>query len=130
MGFRQTVVHGYGRTMNCVRPLYNAWARWRGLPSLPASGEAFRYRTVALPVVRDDDPQVFAALVEALRARIAGACDYLLLGLHDADPLFVVARRWRAVRYTTRLYLACWDDGEELRKGLDGRPPYLELGCL
>jgi hypothetical protein len=130
MGFRQTVVHGYGRTMNCVRPLYNAWARWRGLPSLPRPGEAFRYRTAALPVVRGDDPQVFTALVEALRTRIAGLCDVLLLGLHESDPLFAVARRWRAVWYTTRLYLACWDDGEELRKSLDGRPPYLELGCL
>ena len=130
MGFRQTVVHGYGRILNCVRPLYNVWMRWRGQPALPRPGEEFRYLTAALPVVSANDPQVFSALIETLRARAAGAFDYLLLGLHEADPLLAVARRWRATRYTTRLYLVCWDDGEELRKSLDGRPPYLELGCL
>ncbi len=129
-GFRQTVVDGYGRIMNGVRPLYNLWARWRGMPTLPPAGEAFRYLTAALPIVRDDDPRVFAALVETLRARAAGTYGYLLLGLHEANPLFAVARRWRAAWYTTRLYLVCWQDGDELRKGLDGRPPYLELGCL
>ena len=29
-----------------------------------------------------------------------------------------------------RVYLACWEDGEELRRSLDGRPLYLELGGL
>ena len=72
------------------------------------------------------------------RFELAGPADdadlrhilYLLLGLHESDPLFLRASRWRARRYVTRLYLACWDDGEPLRKSLDGRPPYLELGCL
>lgn len=130
MGFRQTVVHGYGRIMNGIRPLYNLWARWFGRPVLPRTGEAFRYLTAALPVVHNDDAAIFTALVETLRARAAGAYSYLLLGLHEADPLFAAARRWRARWYTTRLYLVCWDDGEELRKSLDARPPYLELGCL
>jgi hypothetical protein len=130
MGFRQTVVYAYGRLMNLARPLYYAWSRWRGLPGLPRPGEAFRYLTAALPVVSYDNPHVFAALVAAMRTRAAGAFDYLLLGLHEYDPLLAVSRRWRATRYVTRLYLACWDDGEPLRKSLDERPPYLELGCL
>jgi hypothetical protein len=129
-GFRQTVVHGYGRLMSCVRPLYNAWACWRNLPGLPRPGEPFRYLTGALPVVQSADPQVFAALVDALRTRAAGAYSYLLLGLHESDPLFAVTCSWRATRYITRLYLVCWQDGEAFRKGLDGRPPYLELGSL
>jgi hypothetical protein len=129
-GFRQTVVHGYGRLMGALRPAYNAWARWRGLPPLPAPGERIRCLTASLPVVHRDDPQVFGALVDAMRARAAGRHSYLMLGLHESDPLLSAARRWRATWYTTRLYLVCWDDGEALRSGLDGRPPYLELGCL
>jgi hypothetical protein len=128
-GYRQTVVYGYGRALRWARPLYNAWARWRSLPPLPAAGEELRYLTAALPVA--EDAEVFAALLEALLARSAGgAAAYLLLGLHENDPLLEVVRSYRARWYTTRLYLVCWEDGEETRRALDGRPPYLELGCL
>jgi hypothetical protein len=74
---------------------------------------------------------VFAALLTELRARAAGGPrDYLMLGLHESDPLLSVVRASGATWYDTRLYLVCWDDGEPMRKGLDGPPPYLELGCL
>jgi len=129
-GFRQTVVHSYGRLLGALRPAYNAWARWRGRPALPAPGAPIRSLTASLPVVHGDDPRVFAALVDAIRARAAGRYPYLMLGLHERDPLLAAARRWEATWYTTRLYLVCWNDGEALRSGLDGRPPYLELGCL
>lgn len=129
--FRQTVVHHYRWPLGWFRGLYNSWACWRGLPRLPGPGDAFRYLMAAFPVVADDDLQVFAALLEAMqRAKAAGPWEYLLLGLYETDPLLVVARTYRATWYTTRLYLVCWEDGEELRTTLDGRPAYLELGCL
>jgi hypothetical protein len=128
--FRQTVVDGYGWGMNVVRLLSRVVPRWLGGPALPRPGETLRYLTVALPVVHGDDPHVFAVLIEALRERAAGAYRYLLLGLHESDPLLTTAYHWRARRYVTRLYLACWDDGEPLREALDDRPPYLEPGCL
>jgi ribosomal protein S18 acetylase RimI-like enzyme len=128
---RQTVVHGYGRLLGRVRPIYNAWARWRGRPRLPAPGEVLRYLTAALPVVAGDDAGVFAALLDALRGgRAAGPWEYLLVGLHEADPLLRVLRACPGTWYTTRLYLVCWEDGDERRRSLDSRPPYLELGSL
>ncbi len=130
IGFRQTVVHGYGWILNGLRLLHAIAPRWLGVLSLPPPGKAFRFLTAALPVVSGDDPRVFAVLVETLRERAARAYSYLLLGLHEADPLLAAAERWQAIRYTTRLYFVCWDDGEELHKGLDDRVPYLELGCL
>jgi hypothetical protein len=130
IGFRQTVVHGYGWVLNGLRFLHAVAPRWLGVLALPPPGEAFRFLTAALPVVSGDDPRVLAVLVETLRERVAGAYSYLLLGLHEADPLLAATFRWQAMRYTTRLYLVCWDDGEDLRKGLDDRVPYLELGCL
>jgi hypothetical protein len=127
--FRQTVVCGYGRALRWARPLYNAWARWRSLPTLPAPGEELPYLTAALPVA--EDAETFAPLLDALLARAAGGtAGYLLLGLHEDDPLLEVVRSYRPRWYTTRLYLVCWEDGEGMRKGLDARPPYLELGCL
>ena len=129
--FRQTVVEGYDRALSWVRPAYNLLARFRGHGRLPSPGEAFRYLTAVLPVVEGDDPEVFAALLEALLARSAGGpCDYLLVGLHETDALLPLVMPHSLLSYVTRLYHVCWPDGERLRQQLDGRPPYLELGCL
>ena len=87
--------------------------------------------TAAIPVVRDGDPEVFAALLRSLVARLAAEPhDYLLVGLHESDPLLPTARRFSVNAYVTGLYLGCWEDGEPLRAELDTRPSYLELGCL
>jgi hypothetical protein len=130
-GFRQHVVQGYSGWLRRLRPLLNGWAWLRGRPGLPAPGEPLRCLTAALPVVAGDDAGVFAALLDAVRARAAGGpWSHLLLGLHEADPLMPAARRYQAACYTTNLYLVCWEDGEPERAALDGRPPYLELGSL
>jgi len=126
--FRQTVVHEYSSVLRWARWLYNPWAAWRGLPALPAPGATIPCRVAALAVVAKDDPAVFAALLGAAR-QYAGR-DNLLVGLHEADPLLTVLRHIRTVCYTTLVYHVCWEDGEELRCSLDGRPPYLELGAL
>lgn len=128
-GFRQMVVHGYEPPLRWVRPVYNAWARWSGGTRLPGPGDAFRYRYAAVPLVEDDDPAVFAELLDAILTR-DGKCDYLLIGLHQSDPLLSVVRRRRATWYTTHLFHVSWDDGEPVRQSLDDRPPYLELGSL
>jgi hypothetical protein len=129
--YRQSVIHGYSGWVRWLRPLYNAWQRLRGVPGLPAPGEPLRYLTGALPLVADDDPAVFAALLGELRRRCAGGpWSHSLLGLHESDPLLPVARRFEAACYTTRLFLAAWPDGETRLASLDGRPPYLELGTL
>lgn len=130
-GFRQTVVERYGMLLRWARPLYNCWASLRMRPRLPEPGRPFRCLTGALPLVAANDRDVFGLLLDVLlvRSNMTG-CDYLLVGLHETDPLLPVATRRAAASYVTRLYHACWEDGESLRVGLDGRPCYLELGCL
>jgi hypothetical protein len=131
MAFRQSVVHGYQGALRYARPVYNSWAWVRGLPPLPAVGGSFRYLTGALPVVANHSCGVFGALVNELLRQAAGSpYQYLLVGLHEADALLSALRRRGATEYKTRLFLVCWEDGEQLRSSLDGRPPYLELGCL
>jgi hypothetical protein len=129
--FRQSVVHDYGSAIRWSRPLYNALAKLRGRPPLPATGELFRYLVGALPLVADNDPAVFQALLDSLLHHVAdGAGSHLLLGLHTNDPLLPVARAYQTTCYTTHVYLVCWEDGEEIRNRLDDRPAYLELGSL
>jgi hypothetical protein len=129
--FRQTVIEGYSGRLRWMRGLYNGWARLSGRPRLPAPGCVLRYVTAAIPAVHDGDPEVFTALLRSLIARLAPEPhDFLLVGLHENDPLLPTARRFSVNAYVTRLYLVCWADGEPLRAELDPRPPYLELGCL
>jgi hypothetical protein len=126
-GIRQAVVHSYRRPLGWFRPLYNIWAWLRGRPQLPRAGEVLRNRFAAVPVVENDDREVFATLLDAATA---GKREYLLLGLHERDPLLAVARRYAAHEYVTRMFVVCWEDGDAFRKEMDARVPYLELGSL
>lgn len=129
--FRRMVVHGYGGLLGRLRPLYNVWAQVRGLPRLPPPNEPVRYLLAALPLAAGDDPIVFRELLGALVRRTRGGpWECLLVGMHESDPLLPVVRRYPATWHTTNLYLACWEDGERLRRSLDDRPKYLELGSL
>jgi hypothetical protein len=129
--FRQTVIEGYAGTLRWARPVYNSWARLTGRPRLPAPGAALRHVMTAIPVTRNADREVFAALLRSLIAGLATEPhDCLLMGLHEEDPFFPVARKFSVHAYVTQLYLVCWNDGEETREELDSRPPYLELGTL
>ena len=85
----------------------------------------------AIPLTVDDDPAVFRILLDTLlRERSGRQWEYLFLGMHQSDPLLPALRNRPGWRYTTRVYLACWEDGEPLRQSLDARPLYLELGSL
>lgn len=129
--FRQIRVAGYRGVIRWIRPWYNVWARIRGLPPLPRPNQPVRYLVAALPLVADEDPVVLGQLLEALmRFRRGGPWEYLLVGMHESDPLLSALRRHPAGWYTTNLYLACWQDGDDLRRSLDGRPFYVELGSL
>ncbi len=130
-GFKQSIVEGYGSALRWVSPVYNLWAQVRGRPGIPRPGAELRYLTAALPVVAEDDPDVFLLLVRAVLARASGdEYQYLMLGLHDSDPLLPSARRLGGRTYAGQFYLACWEDGEEVRQRVDERPPYLELGSM
>lgn len=129
--FRQTVVCGYRGALRWTRPVLNAWAGLAGWPKLPAPGHGFRSLTAALPLVVDNDPQIFAALLDALLAQARSRLvDYLLIGLHENDPLWPVAKRHGGTCYTTHAFVVCWHDGESEFRQLDRRVPYLELGSL
>lgn len=129
--FKQSIVEGYSAALKWVSPVYNLWAWVRGRPAIPRPGAELRYLTAAIPVVADENEEVFQGLVRAVLAKASGGGQqYLMLGLHERDPLLRVARRFGGRTYAGRLYLACWEDGEELRKSLDDRVPYMEVGSM
>lgn len=129
--FRQTVIEGYRGPLRWLLPAYNFWSRLRGRPALPKSGQSLRYLTAALPLVADGETEVLRQLI-AHAQQIPGLRehDYLLLGLAESDPLCSMARRHASASYATRIYLVAWEGSEEFASRLNGRPLYLELGCL
>ncbi|MBM4262711.1 MAG: hypothetical protein FJ145_14930 [Deltaproteobacteria bacterium] len=131
IAFRQTVVESYSTAVSWVRPLVNSWAQLRGAVTLPKAGEPFRFVSGALPLVKNDDPQIFEPLLQAARSNVSDPrAEYLLIGLHERDPLRPVVEKYQTTIYSVGVYYVCWEEGESLRAQLDDRPPYLELGCL
>lgn len=129
--FKQSVVERYASPLRWSRPIYNTWARLRGLPGLPPLGTAFRCLTGAVPLVLNDKPNVFLALLETLLEKIAHRpCDYLLIGMHESDPLLPLLQPYQTGCYLTQTYLVCWDDDENSLPEFGKRPVYMELGCL
>jgi hypothetical protein len=129
--YRQSIVDGYSGWVGRLRPLYNGWQSLRGLSGLPPPGQPLRCLTAAFPLVVDNDPVLFAALIgELCRRHAGGSWSHLLIGLHETDPLMSVAQRFAARSYTTFLYLVGWQDSDAARAAVDQRPVYLELGTL
>jgi hypothetical protein len=129
--FKQIRIHRYRGWLRPARPLYNAWALLRRRATLPAVGATLRVRLAAIPVVRDDDSEVFHRLLSLLLRRMAQRRERLLLvGMHEADPLLPVAQQYAGRAYITRLYIVYWPDEAPDVGDLTRRVPYLELGAL
>lgn len=130
--FKQTIVKSYAAPIRLFRPLLNGALRLAGFRALPPPGLCLGALHVAFPCVRGDDPQIMRALLERIYAEHQnGRHHFLLLGFHERDPLAVVASHFLVFRYTSRLYLVCWDDGLDFVKTLDpAQIPHLELATL
>ncbi len=129
--FRQSIVRGYGRRLKFLRLPYNATAWLLGYPILPRPGSNLDYFNLSLVCIREDDPHVFESLLAQMIKRYQSHYSLLMAGLHERDPLLPVLRKYRHFPYESRLYVVCWEDGEEDFGNLDDwRIPYLELGAL
>ena len=110
--FRQLVVDSYGLPLRWLRPLYNACAAAGG-GTIAGGRPAISVHHRSLASRSRDAIVAFSMLLDAALAELLNrGTGPLLLGLHESDPLLPLVRTYRPRRYTTRLYLACWQDGE------------------
>ena len=131
-GFRQTVVGGYAPCLHMLRPLVNVPCRIAGYRALPAPGGTLNMAYLAFLCVRDNNPGIFSALLDAVRTELSGSdLHFLCVGLHEDDDLNAVLRKVRHLRYISRLYVVCWDDTRDVCESLRStRIPYVELATL
>ena len=130
--FRQTLVAGYAPALRIARPALNLALRLASRRPLPPPGQCLRFFHVAFPCIRDDNPSVFAALLERFHADHRNTPhDYFVVGLHERDPLRTALHRFPVLHYASRLYLACWEDGRPFCDSLDPRRiPHLDTAML
>jgi hypothetical protein len=129
---RQVMVSGYSRRIALLRPLYNMVAQFLGYPVfLPRVGSYIsNYFNLSLVCVKDNNPQVFMALLAELMKRYKSGYDFFMAGFHESDTLLPVLKQYRYFAYPQRLFIAHYEDGEQDYNSLDGGVPYLELGAL
>jgi hypothetical protein len=129
--YKQISINHYSPSLSILRPVYNAWATLRRHPVLPPVGATLPVNLAAIPVIRDDCPAVFHALLNATLHQLAAHGERLLLvGLHERDPLLPIAREFAGRTYLTNLYLVYWPEEKPDVDQLRQRVPYLELGSL
>lgn len=131
-GFKQWRVHGYAQPWGWVRPALNGLARLTGYPRLPAPGRVLEQAFLSHVAVAGDDEAIFSCLVQAAMNEAARReIRVLVMGFAEGHPLLdVLMRRYRAMRYISRLYWVHWPDGEAAVQRLDGRPPHVEAAVL
>jgi hypothetical protein len=127
-GYKQDIVDSYGPSLARLRPALNVALQAVGAAALPAPGRRIEGAFAALPMVADDDPRVFACLLDAVlgeaqRRRL----EWVTLGLSDDDPLLAVARQRLHVTYRSDVYSVTWDSS--LPAAVAGRP-YLEAAAM
>ncbi len=129
--FKQTYIERYGTVLKLSRQVINFANQIAGnSPILPKEGKQLNYSSGALIVVKDDNPQVFDNLVDAVYNRAQEYQSSIInIGLHSKDPLSEVVKARSSINFRARLYVVTWEDNK-LFSSLDNRVPYLELGSL
>lgn len=122
--YRRLFIDGYAPMMRAIRPLVNGWSRCCGAPRLPSAGSELRCRYLAYALVENDDPVLFADLLDMARWRTEGA--NLVLTLYERDPLLPVVRRLHPWCYASELLAASFESDPRPFNGI----PHIESGAL
>ncbi|HEV8584736.1 MAG TPA: hypothetical protein VGT02_07175 [Methylomirabilota bacterium] len=129
--FKQTRVVGYRGPLRLLRPFVNAGAPVLGWPRFPRPGEALASFHAAFLAVEGNDVGVFGALLRHVyNAAAGGSHAYMVVGLHERDPLTAALDGYRCAPYRGRLFCVHFDDGAAAYGVLDGRVPHVEVATL
>lgn len=128
--FRQSMIVGYSRMIRSFRPLINIGLRLFGYPTFPKPQTVLNYFSLGLVCIKDNDADVFLSLINSIISERRNKYSFMMAGFHERDPLLEILQDHKGISYSSRVYVVCWEDGEEYRTQLDNRIPYLELGAL
>jgi hypothetical protein len=129
--FKQTRVAAYSSRLRWMVPLANILRPVTRAPRYPKAGEEVPYFYLSFIAIDDDNLQVFRALLRsAYNAAVVTGYLYVILALHERDPLLPALRDYSLTAFFGRLFCVTFEDGEGLFRELDGRVPYLEASTF
>lgn len=129
--YKQTVVQGYTGWLRATAPIYNWSEACMGRAGLPRPGEKLRSAYAAFACIANDNPAIFAALLQEIRnLAYERGFHYLMLGCDARDPLLPIAQKYKHISYPSRLYVAEWSEGGDFHEQLDHRPVYADIATL
>ena len=131
-GFRQWHVHDEKAYTDMCTILDPAHRGSQPSPSCTDQGSKLNCRMLALMCITGDRPDIFSALLGRINlcCRSKGDLPFLLLGLHETDPLNACIKRQPHVLFESHMYVLSWNNTENRHKQLNKMIPYLELGSL
>jgi len=129
--FKQTVVEGYAGRLSAIQPFLRLGAALGLSPALPGVGSSINACYASFIAVDHDDLAVGRALLRQLyNDAVRQGYDYLLIGLHERDPLVHLLDGYQRVPFIARLFCVYFEDGKAAFEQLDDRVPYIEIAML
>ncbi|WP_447770569.1 hypothetical protein [Pseudomonas kilonensis] len=103
---KRVVVEKLPLSHQALRLAFNACAPVLGRPAIAAPGEALQDIYLTHLQVRQRNPHIFAALLDAAWVRVRGQYALMQMCLYDNDPLWAAMNRYRSVTIPMDLYTA------------------------
>jgi hypothetical protein len=136
--YRQYMMAGYSRSFGMLRVPLNCYYAIRRLQSIPRKGEEIKLAFAGFPVVKDNNPEIFTALLSRVYNFLAGSGDhYLSLALHEKSPLIKSLDRFPKINYISRLCIVDLNNDKYTAErvsaekwGRKGRIPFIDLPRL
>lgn len=128
--FKKYCITGYKGMLKPVETLSKLLTKACGRGIIPHAGTALGPVYLACPAIKDNDPLVFRALLNAslARAKVLKK-NWLLAGLFADDTLVQAFHHKLKLTFDSDIYRVVWDDGEGAGNDL-GSELYLEVGSL
>jgi len=125
---KRIVVEQLALPHQALRVAFNAMAPAFGRPTISAPGRALRDIYLTHLQIRQRNPHVFAALLDAAWAHLRGQYALVQLCLYDGDPLWSAMDRYRTFSIPMDLYtLPCRAGGPTFARESAGRIPGFEI---
>ncbi len=122
---KQTRVVHYGRAMQLVRPVYNAWIRLTGGLRLPATGGTFSYLSLHSPLTHPGDMSGFTQLLHAALERTTERKrDAMVITLSDKDPRQAALKQFKSQVMQATQYTVAYQEADQPELAADYIPFY------
>lgn len=122
--YKQYIIKGYNGIYKYLSKLPT---KLLGYPSFPKVNKPVNYGCISFLFVNDKKREAAGYFIKQL-CEINDNYDFLMLGLHEEDPLNETVKIIKHVKYQSKVYLVSWDD--EVEKDANMPNIKLEVGLL